>query len=98
MVITEPTCTDAGQKEVYCLECGEIYDVQVIEPLGHIDNDNDGHCDFCCAKMRNDGACPLCGRVHEGFFGKIVYCIHHVLSLIRNFIRAVAPFLNVIFK
>lgn len=33
--VTEPTCTQAGKKEYYCTNCGELVASEVLPALGH---------------------------------------------------------------
>ncbi len=52
----EPTCTENGQTTYTCLDCGYTYLDKIIEPVGHIFNDNiivadctnDGYTEYTC--------------------------------------------------
>ncbi len=45
----------------------------------HIDKNNDGKCDDCGEKMTGGDHCPQCGKIHKGFFQKIVGFFHKII-------------------
>ena len=73
----EPTCTSEGEARGFCILCGSSY-TQIIPALGHYDADNDGKCDRCKEQMTEGNRCPYCGKVHKGFFQKIIGFFHKI--------------------
>ncbi len=45
----------------------------------HIDENNDGKCDTCKQQMTGGEHCPQCGKIHKGFFQKIVGFFHKII-------------------
>ena len=52
-VKTEPTCTDAGEREFTCTVCGAVRS-ESIPATGHTDANNDGVCDNGCGTVLGD--------------------------------------------
>ncbi len=50
------------------------------EPVhSHVDENNDGKCDGCGEQMTGGDHCPQCGKIHKGFFQKIVGFFHKII-------------------
>ena len=51
-----PTCEEPGLSDgTVCEVCNEVLEAQKkLDPLGHVDNNDDGVCDNCGAKLRED--------------------------------------------
>ena len=45
----------------------------------HTDKNNDGKCDGCGTQMTGGEHCPQCGKIHKGFFQKIVGFFHKII-------------------
>ncbi len=46
-VVTQPTCTTAGYTTYTCTVCGDSYTEEIAATGVHIDDNNDGVCDYC---------------------------------------------------
>ena len=79
---TDATCTANGKTTYTCTRCGYSYD-ETIPAKGHSDANGDGKCDVC-GKSTNPDVCRFCGKVHTGFFGKIVQFFHHIFWVILH--------------
>ena len=86
-----PTCTAKGSYDevVYCEDCGEELSRKTIEvnALGHTEPDENGNCTRCGEHIKDvvtPNTCPYCGKVHDGFFGRIIYIVHFVLYIVKN--------------
>ncbi len=85
----DPNCYDGGfTAGVYCSECGKYVDGhEIIEKLGHADEDGDGYCDRCGVDMAvADEVCKFCGKVHSGQFDFVTKLMHTIMYLIRRFL------------
>ena len=80
------SCTEDGTKTAICDRC-DAKDTIADEgsATGHIDADGDSICDDCGADVTPKNACEYCGKVHEGFFGKIVQFFHNIFLKLRKF-------------
>ena len=80
----EPTCTENGYMVFTCTVCGDSYTEAGEKATGHTDANNDGVCDTC-NEQTDDGSnsvmnkCKWCGKVHTGFFGKLIEFFHNIL-------------------
>ena len=77
----EPTCEEPGWDAYQtCSRCSYTTFAEK-EALGHIDEDEDGYCDRedCGEPMEGADLCPYCGKVHKGFFQKIVGFFHKLI-------------------
>ena len=79
---TDATCTANGKTTYTCTRCGYSYD-ETIPAKGHSDANGDGKCD-ACGQSTNPDVCRFCGKVHTGFFGKIVQFFHHIFWVILH--------------
>lgn len=74
-----PTCTEKGWGAYKtCTRC-DYSSYREKAALGHVDKNNDGKCDRCKQQMTGDDVCPQCGKVHKGFFDKIVGFFHKLI-------------------
>ena len=81
-----PTCTEPGECIRICNYCNSTF-TESVPALGHVDRNNDGKCDRCSLRI-SDGAstqsqgkaCKWCGKVHKGFFQKIIGFFHKILA------------------
>ena len=80
------SCTEDGTKTATCDRC-DATDTITDEgsATGHIDADGDSICDNCGADVTPENTCEYCGKVHEGFFGKIVQFFHNIFLKLRKF-------------
>ena len=53
----------------------------------HIDKNNDGKCDGCGAQMTGGDHCPQCGKIHKGFFQKIVGFFHKIIYRLTHLFK-----------
>ena len=53
VVTVSPSCTDKGEEKRECTECG-VSETRIINETGHTDSDNDGICDECGTKIKED--------------------------------------------
>ncbi|MBQ7654661.1 MAG: GBS Bsp-like repeat-containing protein [Clostridia bacterium] len=84
-ITTQPTCTQTGVKTYKCTTCGATVKTETVSALGHTEPDGNGNCTRCGAHIKdivNPDACPYCGQVHDGIFGRIVAFFHKVIYLI----------------
>lgn len=81
-VITEPTCTADGLKEIKCSVCGEVKSSEVIAATGHTDENRDGKCDVCgeiTDSVKNCScACHKKGIVH--FLFKVILVFRKMIG------------------
>ena len=80
-----PTCTEAGYTESsHCALCGKtLSESQVIPAKGHADNNGDGVCDECGAKLNDssdDGYGFSFSLNFKGFFSRIWSFIRSLFS------------------
>lgn len=80
-IIKEPSCKEAGMEMHVCVNCLDQRESHPLNALGHIDRDGDGYCDRegCGEMMTGGDLCPQCGKVHKGFFQKIVGFFHKII-------------------
>ena len=86
-VTTQPTCTQTGVKTYKCTTCGATVKTETVSALGHTKPDSNGNCTRCGEHIKdivNPNACPYCGQVHDGFFGRIVAFFHKVIYFISH--------------
>ena len=84
---TAPTCVSAGYVTFTCSVCGDSYTEAGDKATGHSDPDGDGICNECGEKVNNGSGgsgssaakCKWCGKVHTGFFGKLIEFFHNIL-------------------
>ena len=50
----------------------------------HSDENNDGKCDGCGEQMTGGDHCPQCGKIHKGFFQKIVGFFHKIIYRLKH--------------
>ena len=80
------SCTEDGTKTATCDRCDATNTItDEGSATGHIDADGDGICDDCGANVTLENTCEYCGKVHEGFFGKIVQFFHNIFLKLRKF-------------
>ena len=79
------TCNDKGKVTYTCTRCGYSYEER-LDKLTHEDFDGNGECDYCGFTM-TPGACRYCGKVHTGFFGKIVGFFHYIFWFLSELFR-----------
>ncbi|MBQ8504439.1 MAG: InlB B-repeat-containing protein [Clostridia bacterium] len=78
--VQAPTCSTHGYTEYgYCSSCGYEVGKEIIAPLGHYDEDEDGKCDSC-GRSINDSS-SACG------------CICHKDNLLMRFLYRILRFL-----
>lgn len=82
-VTKESTCKEEGIMTNTCILCGES-NTKTLSALGHVDTDNDGHCDRCREQMAGGNHCAYCGKIHDGFFGWLVRFFHKILALFKR--------------
>lgn len=74
-----PDCTNAGEKELYCLGCGMVIGSQEIPAKGHSAKWLTAEEATCTKYGREEKTCPVCGAAeteeaqHTSFFGRIFY-------------------------
>lgn len=60
----EPTCTENGEKKLYCTDCGELLNTEVIPAKGHKEVVNKGHEATCTESGLTDGShCSVCKTI-----------------------------------
>ena len=79
----EASCEGAGSYDevIYCSSCNEELSRETITipALGHVDEDNEGHCDRCGMQMTGGDHCKFCGKIHNGgFFDKLTGFFHRL--------------------
>ena len=77
----EPTCEEPGWDAYQtCSRCSYTTFAEK-EALGHIAEDEDGYRDREDGGKPREGAdlCPQCGKVHKGFFQKIIGFFHKII-------------------
>ena len=87
------TCTEDGTKTATCDRCDATDTIADDgSATGHVDKDGDNICDTCSADLTPENTCEYCGKVHEGFFGKIMQCFHNIFLKLRNFFSGSSGF------
>ncbi len=81
----EPSCKGSGEIIYICETCG-MKKVETYPMVQHADYDGNGECDWCGFTM-TPGACRQCGKVHTGFFGKIVKFFHEAFWFINELLK-----------
>ncbi len=76
------TCILEGYSDYYyCTSCGEETDAEVLPKKGHVDNNNDGKCDYCGAGE----ATITCGCMcHEKGIMRVLYQIFRFFWMISG--------------
>ncbi len=65
-VVTEPTCSKAGKKEIICDGCGKVADTETIKKLSHTPADEWVITDATCAKVgKKELFCTVCNEVAQ---------------------------------
>lgn len=60
----EPTCTDNGEKKLYCTDCGTLLDTEEIPAKGHTEVTDKGHEATCTESGLTDGShCSVCNTI-----------------------------------
>lgn len=80
----EAACTNAGVKTFTCTNCSAAKTEQ-IPALGHTAPDTNGKCTRCGSTLVQH--CKFCGKIHTGFFGKIVGFFHNIFYFFKNLFR-----------
>ena len=80
-----PTCTQSGFHMTVCATCGKEFEKVTEDPaLGHTAPDSNGNCARCGAHLVDmPNTCKWCGKVHTGFWGKIVGFFHSILAFFK---------------
>ncbi len=91
--VNAPGCEYDGSYEIRCEYCDYAVS-EVIQRTGHHDNNGDGYCDDCGKNLRPAGGeeeqqnvCRWCGKVHTGFFGRIVQFFHNIAYFFTHLFR-----------
>ena len=76
----ETTCIEDGYTgDWVCSMCGRVFEKgKSIAAFGHVDSDNDGHCDRCNRYMTGGTHCIYCGKIHNGTFGWLIKFFHTI--------------------
>ncbi len=86
--IVDPDCTNKGYTVYVCEVCGAEKNDSYTDATGHRDADGDRICDVCGDRTGEEAPaedlCKYCGKVHTGFFGKIVQLFHNILYFFKN--------------
>ena len=79
-LVRASTCSSEGETKAVCEVCGAVQ-LQTLSKAPHTDNNDDGVCDFCAMRLREEkpGGCPYCGGTHDGAFGWLVSFFHRIL-------------------
>ena len=60
----EPTCTESGEKKLYCTDCGALLDTEEIPAKGHTEVIDKGHDATCTESGLTDGShCSVCNTI-----------------------------------
>ena len=60
----EPTCTENGEKKLYCTDCGALLDTEEIPAKGHTEVADKGHDASCTESGLTDGShCSVCNTI-----------------------------------
>lgn len=60
----EPTCTEKGEKKLYCTDCGELIKTEEIPAKGHTEVTDKGHEATCTESGLTDGShCSVCHTI-----------------------------------
>ena len=83
VVRTEPSCNRQGQKDLKCKNCGKTLETRSIPMLEHTDNDKDGICDVCSAKIIKEPTCShICHKTgFSGFLWKIINIFNKLFKI-----------------
>ncbi len=82
--IIEQTCVTDGSQTLTCILCDETR-TETLDATGkHIDNNNDGHCDYCSKQMTGGNHCKYCGKIHDGAFGWLVKFFHSIMAIFKR--------------
>ena len=91
--VNAPGCETDGSYEVRCENC-DYAASEIIPRTGHHDDNGDGYCEGCGRDLRPAGGeeepqnvCRLCGKVHTGFFGRIVGFFHSIAYFFTHLFR-----------
>ncbi len=90
VITTQPTCTEPGVKTYTCTTCDANTEghtkTETINKLDHTEPDSNGKCTRCGEQITPppvpQNICKWCGKVHEGFFQKIIGFFHNILAAI----------------
>lgn len=83
----EPTCTEEGEMIRVCKNDKNHFEKLTLSIVDHKDGNNDGACDFCgleMAELYPAESCPLCGKYHSGFNGRIILFFHKLVLRIKQ--------------
>ncbi len=62
--VKQPTCTEKGEKKLYCTDCGELLNTEVIPAKGHTEVVDKGHDATCTESGLTDGShCSVCDTI-----------------------------------
>ncbi len=79
LVPIQATCTHSGLTAgLECTVCGIIEPQEEIPMIDHVDEDENGYCDWCGLDLTDDAACPYCGEVHTGSIIQIIIRYIHI--------------------
>ena len=79
IISKEPTCSEEGEMIRVCKNDKNHIEKLTLSIVEHKDGNNDGACDFCGLEMAElcpSETCPLCGKYHSGFNGRIILFFH----------------------
>lgn len=63
-ITIEPTCTEKGERKLYCIECSELLKTEEIAPLGHTEVVDEGYEATCLDNGLTSGKhCSVCSEV-----------------------------------
>ena len=83
-VTTPATCTEPGVMTYTCADGDDTY-TETIPATGHVDDNNDGHCDACGEQMTGGDHCKFCGKIHNGgFFDKLTGFFHKIFAIFKR--------------
>ncbi len=83
-VTTPATCTEPGVMTYTCVDGDDTY-TETIPATGHVDDNNDGHCDACGEQMTGGDHCKFCGKIHNGgFFDKLTGFFHKIFAIFKR--------------
>ena len=62
--VKEPTCTEKGEKKLYCTDCDALLDTEEIPAKGHTEVTDKGHEPTCTESGLTDGShCSVCNTI-----------------------------------
>ena len=88
--VKAPSCMEEGVEQKVCKNDPSHIESRSIAKTDHKDANNDNICDYGCGTYlgepttdhtddQGSGRCKYCGKIHTGFFGKLVGFFHSIL-------------------